>query len=303
MAQSPQADPEFGELISQRGVSRLMWIIPLIMVLFSLIGLAMCYGGVRTRFFPSKMLGPNPGTGSDWMWLVLVGAGFVVVFGGLAMYSVRRLRTKHRFYELGVRAVYRGQALRSMAYRDCERLTYAMTRQYINGIYAGTSVTVSLKAKGRPTVRWSGAHKEQPQGLSFTILGRGEFKGEDELDVVKLVIADAMADNWMNRMSSGMSVDWCGQIRLNEMDLTILKGWRKGQTMPYANIDRFSADKGVMHFFTKGDNKPTVKMSVNETNFWPGMRVMERMWLLAGDDPQTSRDAGGSAAGDAEIDS
>ena len=283
-------DPEFGELLTERGTSWIYWILVLVLCALTLVAAAVVFGGLRLRFFPPQpIVSPRPGgvapgsaaPSSDWLPMVGYGLLFTALFGGLTYLLIRQLFTKARFYETGVRLVTLGKPRRSMAYADCERFWFHTVRQYVNGIYAGTTVTITLKAKGRRTVKWSGRHKEKPKGFAFTILGKREFKGEDELDVVKLIIADAMADRWIDRLTAGTPVDWNGRLELSAVTATPRRGKRKGQAIAYADIDRFSVKDGTLHLFHTGDEKPFITVACGDTNFYPGMRVLERMWSLA----------------------
>ena len=272
-----EPDPAFGELLTERGTTWLYWVVVLAFAGLTLAAAAFVVGGIRTRLSAG-----SPGMASaDWLAMVGWGSLFTLVFGGLTYLLVRQIFTKARFYETGARVFVMGKPKRSMPYAECERFWYHTVRQYINGIYAGTTVTITLKAKGMKTVKWSGRHKEKPKGFSFTVLGKGEFKGEDELDVVKLIIADAMADRWINQITAGHPVDWSGRMELALDHATPRKGKRKGQNIAYADIDRYSVKDGHMHLFHKGEEKPFLSIACGDTNFYPGVRVMERMWSVA----------------------
>lgn len=271
-------EPDFGKLIAERGQSKVYF---LMTVLVAGIGAALLLGAM------SLLIRGYPRDRKQGITMLLLSPAFLAA--GFFMY--RHYRTKFEFREFGAIARRYGAIVRSIAYAECERLLYSVTRQYVNGIYAGTTVTLGLKAQGRPTVSWSGAHKQKPVGLSYTILGKGEFKGEDELDVVKLVIADAMADKWIDRLAAGEKINWLGQLELAADTVTILRGKRKKQTVAYADLDRFSLKDGWMHLFHQGDERSCVTLSMNGENFWPGMRVMERMWEVTLE--ETASDADG----------
>ncbi len=255
---------DFGEIIAERrrGFGEL-----------GAIGLV-CSGAIASLYFGVAMLNSRlPHQRDLAIVLLFVGALCVV----LAAFGVRSYRTTTEFRVLGVCACRGGKRLRSMAYADCERFTYSITRQYVNGIYTGTSLVVKLQARGKKTIKWTGSHKQKPVGLSYTILGKGEFKGEDELDVVKLIIADAMADRWIDRLLGGESIAW-GKLTLDATTATPKRGKRKGQLIPFADIDRLSFNEGWLHLFHKGEDRSFFSMQMNDENFWPGMRVIERMW-------------------------
>lgn len=279
------ADPEFGALLTSRRASGVLWIVVLVAAAFT--GGSLLLAGVGLQSWLATSGGPplnprlpKPPPSADWI-VVLAGLGLAGLFGVLTSLVVREALTVTRFFELGVRTVSRGKVRRSMAYSDCERFTFHAVRQYYHGVYAGTALTVTLKAKGLRTIKWYGRHKEKPKGLSITILGKGEFKGEDELDLVKIVIADAVADRWIEELAGGGRRAWCKGLDLGAEDAVILAGKRRGQRATYGAIDRFLFEKGRLHLFHQSDEKSFVGLAMGSENFWPGMRVLERMWHLA----------------------
>lgn len=285
---SPENDPDFGALLAQRKPSFIIWLVVLIVGALAAGSLVFMGAGLVSWLTPNTSPGLNPRIAppppsSDWQ-SALAGFGLFVAFGSLTFFAAREALTKTRFHEMGVRNVRLGKAVRSMAYADCERFWYTIVRQYVNGLYVGTALTITMKAKGKPTIKWSGNHKEKPKGFSITVFGKGEFKGEDELDVVKLVIADAMADRWIQEMSDGMSKNWCKQLALGIESANILSGKRKGQQVTYDQLDRLSFDKGTFHLFHKDDKKSSVNVAMGAENFWPGFRVLQRMWMIAAPD-------------------
>ncbi|MEK6701665.1 MAG: hypothetical protein AABZ53_05340 [Planctomycetota bacterium] len=293
-------DPEFGALLAERRVSFMNWLIVLIVGALAAGSLVFMVSGLWLWLSPNNgpALNPQiapPPPANDWQ-IALVGFGLSFAFGSLTFFAAREALTKTRFHELGVRTVRFGKGVRAMAYADCERFWFTLVRQYVHGVYAGTALTITLKARGKPTIKWSGSHKEKPKGLSVTILGKGEFKGEDELDIVKLVIADAMADRWVGEMSDGLSKNWCGKLALGIDNAGILSGKRKGQEVPYQDLDRVAFKKGTFHLFHVGDEKSCVSIAMIAENFWPGFRVLERMWMIAAPDREMGTELEGEEA-------
>lgn len=196
---------------------------------------------------------------------------------GLSVWLFLRLLRTFEFREAGLVVRRRGTILQTMRYDACVRFRYELTRQYVNGIYAGTTLVVTLRDAEKRRIRWNGTHREKAKGFSFFSMGKN-FQGEDELDVVKLIIADTIADRWVDRLLTGESITW-GAMSLTQTHAIPKKGKYKHQSIPHAEIDRFAADQGWLHLFRVGEEKAFFTMQMNAENFWPGMRVMERIWL------------------------
>jgi hypothetical protein len=200
---------------------------------------------------------------------------FVVVFAGIVLVSlavagvlVHGAKKVVRFFERGA-AMYQGKKqTASLAYSDVDSITFNVTRQYINGIYAGTAVAIKLKA-GDAKVSWAGRHKEKPKGLAITSLGK-KFEGEDELDAIKLVIADHVAERWEATLLDGGEIKWCG-MTLTADGLII----KKKQPVPLENI-AIAMDHGWCSFADLGTQKEIASCNLATENFWPGIFVLAR---------------------------
>jgi hypothetical protein len=267
-------DVEFGALIATRRGTVVAWVLAFIAVVIAglLAWAALSLNTPRDR--------------QTAIVFALAAAGLAA----LSVWIVLRLLRTFEFREFGVVVYRRGKLLQSMRYDACTSFRYELARQYVNGIYAGTTLVITLRDAEKRRIRWNGTHKEKSKGFSFFSMGRN-FQGEDELDVVKMIIADTIADRWVDRLLAGESIAW-GAMSLTQTHVIPKKGKYKHRSIPHAEIDRLAADQGWFHLFRVGDEKAFFSMQMNAENFWPGMRVMERMWQ-----------ANAGSAGDGELDS
>lgn len=175
---------------------------------------------------------------------------------------------------------------RVFRYEDLVGLTYSLTRQYINGIYAGTALVLHVAASDGRKLKYTGRHKEKPKGLAMTVFGR-KFEGEDELDVVKDVISAYVA----RRLAADIAqkpIVWGGAVAISGEGVTPRGGKHKGQLVAWSRIVDVGAQAGAFHLFAQGDKRSFATMMMAAPNFYPGLNVFLSLRDAAG---------GGQAAG------
>ncbi|QQS10260.1 MAG: hypothetical protein IPK69_06470 [Phycisphaerales bacterium] len=173
----------------------------------------------------------------------------VFVLGCLGLWlswlAMRGVLSRYHFFERGVTRTMLGRVVQAVEYERVAGLWYTVTRRYRNGIYMGTDVELvveplsvgGVKAK---KISYSGRHKEKPDGvLSRTFLAKN-FKGEDELDAIKNVIAGVIVERWMR--SGEFREDWTGAAVLTPRGVEIVTGQRKGIVVPYSGVEGMSDD-------------------------------------------------------------
>lgn len=253
---------DFGHHVTTRKPTWLNWtalILPLILASF---GSGIIEQGVND---------PRKGISS-----ILIGVLMAVAAVAAVWYIIRHMRTRHEFYERGVQ-VHRGKAfVREMAYADVRKFELATVRQYVNGIYAGTSLRMRIEDANRCVIRFSGSHKEKATFLGGTLLNQ-RFKGEDELDVVRMMIAEQMLPALSQQLASNGSVVWCNRHVLSATGITPSNGTRKRTLVPYQSIFGFAVQAGLYHVFVEGDKKSFISIPINSENFWPGLMLFEQL--------------------------
>lgn len=189
--------------------------------------------------------------------------------------SIRRLFRSVRFHEAGVvdtcfgkRAEYR--------YADAVGMNYSMTRRYVNGIYTGTELMLRLAMGDGRVLHMTTKHKERPKGLSVTLLAKQKtFEGEDEMDVVKDVIASYIAERLGAELAKGGPVGWCMNLRLNTQGVMPLNGKAKGAMVPWREITGATFERGGFFLFARGEDKAFVITPCAGYNFYPCLQLFQ----------------------------
>jgi hypothetical protein len=160
---------------------------------------------------------------------------------------------------------------REFRYDRADALSYTLTRQYLHGIYVGTSLSFRLATVDRRVLRLSTRYKEQAKGLSIIGLGR-KFVGEDEMDVIRDLIAAHIANRMTANMQPSGYVDW-GRARLSTEGLTPLRGKHKHELIPWSRL-RMTANNGFLSLFASEQRRPFLTVPCGGHNFYPAMQLI-----------------------------
>jgi hypothetical protein len=272
MNQHPMSEPgkprdeseSLGGLLTSRKGSLLMWVAAI---------LSLC-AGVFLELVGTSLIGDG-----------YVVAGVIIALFGLAFLGCGLLATVHvrrrvDFHEFGAVVFQGSQARIALRYDACEHFRFVADRNHCEGLYLFTSLVITLKAADGRTVRWIGLHKERLHwDMQWRWNGMSRSKGiigSDELDSVKLWIADAIADRWIERLLSGEKMQW-GTLALAATHVTPTKGKRKGRPIAFEEIVRVSADDGRLALFHHADKTAFARIKLSSRNFWPGFRAFERL--------------------------
>ena len=132
-------------------------------------GAAMVAAGIVNAKASPWMLVAGPVMG-----LLFLYAGVVIVIGGFRSWD---------FYERGL--VREGPRHRlELAYLDVRWMEYQSVRQYHNGAYAGTQLTMKLGLVNGSKLVINFRHKERAKGFF-----RNSFEGKDEMEQVGEAVA------------------------------------------------------------------------------------------------------------------
>ncbi len=204
------------------------------------VGLAFVMTAITSSSAPSVPGGTPFTMGTRVVTFVLGSLGL-----WLSWLALRGVLSRYHFYERGVTRSILGRVVLAVEYERVAGLWYTVTRRYTNGIYVGTDVElvvepITVGGKKAKKLSYRGQHKEKPDGLlSRTFLAKN-FRGEDELDAIKNVIAGAMVERWLR--SGEFREDWTGAAVLTPRGVEIVSGQRKGIVVPYSGVEGMTDD-------------------------------------------------------------
>lgn len=192
-------------------------------------------------------------------------AGFMCIGGGLlfGFGAIFARRTRLRVHERGiVQDTLFGR--RTMRYADIERLTYAATRHYRNGVYAGTSLEMKCQATGM-----------KPISISTNTRGT-----EADLDSLRDHVAGLVSVRLQEKVAKDGEAAWAGGLRLSAKGVRFNrpKTFGKGEEVfrPWQEL-RYSIAAGYFHLFEPDQKKPALSVECGAENFYPGFLVFQRL--------------------------
>lgn len=172
-----------------------------------------------------------------------------------------------RCHEHGVckRWLWRERRLR---YGDVATFAYNAVRQYVKGVYSGTTFTltfVSIVEGKKCTLSYSKSLRNADEEL-------------DHLrDHVSRVIAARMAASF----SAGHQVAWTDNLRFLKEGLEVRPAGLLGRKPPivvrYDQIAGVDASNGAFQLWVSGQKKPAVKENPSVANFFPGYLFLARL--------------------------
>lgn len=255
--------PELGALICTRGMRAFeRW---LLVVVLGLIGAGT--GAIVLAVFATT---PN----LTW-WGTAIGVGMAALVGLLCVVGIRAAFRRVEFCEGG--AVDRGPGrYRVVMYGDVTRMAYALNRQYMHGIYAGTNLQITMQTFDERKLRYLGKYKEKPKGWAVTVLGK-RFEASDEMDVVRNVIAAHVAGRMTDAIARGESVDWAGNAVLSAEGITPSRGARKRMLVAWERVSGLAIENGMMRIYEDGGTKSFLDVAVGGWNVFPALELIATM--------------------------
>lgn len=256
--------PGLGGLITTRGMSGFGRGLAVAVVLLVMMGLL---AGVV-----ALLMAAMQGTGVALVFAAVLGFFFFLCIVGL-----RGVFRVVDFHEGGAVERVLGSR-REVLYADVTRMSYAIARQYVNGVYAGTTLTMAMRTFDGRKLRYGGRYKEKPKGWAVTVFGK-KFEANDEMDVVRDVVAAHVADRMMDQIARGEAVEWPGCGLVSADGIVPRRGPRKGRLLAWERYVGMSMDKGVLHLFAEGDKKSFLDVVVGAWNVFP---VIDLIGTLVG---------------------
>lgn len=196
---------------------------------------------------------------------LVTGALICIALGLIAaVYVVYAFSHKLTFHEQGLtnRSLFHSRTLR---YDDVARLSWAVTRRYVNGAYAGTTVRAKLVPAS-----------SKPMRISFSISGVDEA-----LDFVRDQVSARVADRMMLQLAKDGQLAWSpAAIFLRdsfELRPSKLLGKKEPRRLSYRDGVTFAIHNGTCRLSPAANDKDTVTIACAAENFYPGMLLLHRL--------------------------
>lgn len=176
------------------------------------------------------------------------------------------------FYESGVvKRAWRRTS--EYGYEQVEWFTYNLVRQYHNGVYAGTALSLTMKMDDGRTFSYRGTHKERKKGFIF----KPRFEGDDEMDIVREAIEIHVAARIENEIIQNGETDWCGRAMLTPKGLIPRKGRKSANLVAWNEMGALWFKNGELAITTASEQKkPFVKIPTKGRNYYPCQRLFDR---------------------------
>lgn len=157
---------------------------------------------------------------------------------------------------------------KELEYKDIRVFSYGAIRQYVNGAYTGTTVTMSFEpAEGADgdAIKYSATMK----------------KIDGELDNLREHVSQVIASNMKGRLDRGESVRWTEGLTFAPEGLQVevaggILSKAKSRKIAYVNL-LFSLQDGYFYLFKKGGKDAIYTLPVSASNFFPGFMLVNQL--------------------------
>jgi hypothetical protein len=160
---------------------------------------------------------------------------------------------------------------RRIAYDEVESFTYSATRQFVNGVYQGTFLTLKFASPG------------------VTINYNRQVKNVDkDLDSLRDHVAGVIAGRMGRQLAEGQPVVWTKNLTLQPDGIEFAPqgflGRKARRFLPYGEVGSFDIRQGVFRLFSSAKPRVTVQEQVSAANFFPGYLLLTSMFTPPGDE-------------------
>jgi len=193
--------------------------------------------------------------------LWVMGAIFSLAAASIISVAFSLGRSRFRCQQFGVHHKGIFTAARQLRYEEIDEFTYMAIRQYHNGIYIGTSLTITLKPP-------AGSDKKRIR--YFT----GAKQADSALEQLRDYVASAVGAKLLERIDQGEHVPWAKSATLTPEGIEYRPGGfvaRKDPIfIPFAQVQRFDMQEGTFYLWQHGNAKSAMQLSCQAPNFYPG---------------------------------
>lgn len=155
-----------------------------------------------------------------------------------------------------------------LPYAAVDSFAYSAVRQYVKGVYSGTTFTLTFVAyrNGRPVK------------LTYA---RTLRNADQELDHLRDHVSRVLAARMAERFGRGSPVSWTDGLRFLSDGLEYRAAGLLGRKSPifvrYEQIAGIDVADGLFRLWVAGQKKPIMKEQVSQPNFFPGYVFLTRL--------------------------
>lgn len=155
---------------------------------------------------------------------------------------------------------------KEIAFEDVRVFTYNAVRNYYNGAYTGTVISLNFEP-GEGT---------EGDAIKYS----ANVKNSDgEIDNLREHVSRVMAGHMRKRFDAGRTVRWTDAVRFTDDGLEVIvpggvfsKG--KNRVVPFAKISGYDMKDGYFFLFEKGKKDVLYSVIVSAPNFFPGLAML-----------------------------
>ncbi len=251
----PDEEPGLGRIIFERDHSIPKGTLVITMILCG----GMLLGAVVAAIFATQQRQPEVPTVLAVILTVLgIGIGLAV---WLNRTNILRCHTK------GVCRITT-KTTKELEYKDIRVFSYGAIRQYYNGSYTGTTVTMNFEPA--------------PDSESDPIKYSATMKKLDgELDNLRDHVSTVVASNMNLALQNGQSVKWTEGMTFTPDGLQVdiaggILSKAKSRKISYYNC-LFSLNEGYFFLFKRGGKDAIYSLPVSAANFFPGFMLINQL--------------------------
>lgn len=205
--------------------------------------------------------------------------GVVILFAGVAFLgwafrSIMQSRIQLCFHEHGV-VQTRGRRRLTIRYDDIQWFHFAVGRQTIEGLPDST-VEMRMAGKDGKVIAHAGPFK-----IGVSSLFKMKYESKDELDTIKWLIAERMADGFEKLLRDDDEIMCTWRVdRKGETDVALRHDcvWLDNDKwMPYSEVLPEELTHSHLILRTRGEPERAIKIRCASENFWPNYALYMRL--------------------------
>ncbi len=220
------------------------------------------------------LIGPNP------LILALGPTGLILLPLALVL-GLFLLRNEFRCYERGVYRRVLGKP-RELRFEDVEVFTYKAIRQYYNGAYTGTALSLAFVPAAS-----SGKKK-----IGYSRLVQNV---DDALEGLRENVSRIVMQKLAMTLSQTGTLQWLPHVRISDEGFHYRpKGFvsrKEEKLLPFEEVTGFQIDDGTFRVWQQGAGKSVINEATSEPNFYPGYLLVSAMYRSGATRRERSPDA------------